>query len=55
VKEVETPDAPAVLDRVAVDSGGDQLRLGDHSVLPSRQSGERNIGCDHSVGIISTK
>jgi hypothetical protein len=55
VKEVKTPDAAAVLDRVTVKAGGDQLRLADHTMLPSRQSGDRDLGCGHSVGTISTQ
>ena len=55
VKEMQTPDTAAVLDGVAVQAGGEQLRLTDHPMLPSRQAGDPNIGCDHSVGIIATK
>jgi hypothetical protein len=49
VKEVETPGAAAVGDRVAVQPGGDQLRLGHHPVLLSRQSGDQNVGCAEFV------
>jgi hypothetical protein len=55
VKEVETPDLAAIRDGVAVQAGGEQLRLTDHPMLPSRQSGDPDIGCGHSVGIIATK
>jgi hypothetical protein len=55
VKEVKAPDAAAVLDRVTVKAGGDQLRLADHTMLLSRQSGDRDLGCGHSVGTISTQ
>jgi hypothetical protein len=55
VKERQTPDAAAVLDRVTVKAGGDQLRLTDHTMLPSRQSSDCDLGCGHSVGTISTQ
>jgi hypothetical protein len=29
--------------------------LADHTMLPSRQSGDRDLGCGHSVGTISTQ
>jgi hypothetical protein len=45
VKEVQQPDAQAVLDGVAVKTGGEQLRDRDHPVLRSRHSGEHNVGC----------
>jgi hypothetical protein len=45
VKEVETTDAEAIRDSVAAESGGEQLREGDHAMLPSRQSGDQNVGC----------
>jgi hypothetical protein len=55
VKEVETPDAAAILDRVAVKPSGDQLPLCHHPMLPSRQAGDQNVGCAPSVGIIATR
>jgi hypothetical protein len=55
VKAVQTPHAAAIGDRVAVQTGREQLPLRDDSVLPSRQPGERDLGCGHSVGTIATK
>jgi hypothetical protein len=55
MKEMQTPHAAAIGDRVAVQAGGDQLPLRHHSVLPSREPGERDLGCGHSVGTIATK
>jgi hypothetical protein len=55
VKEVEAPDTAPILDRVAVETGREQLRLTDHPMLPSRQSGDPTIGCDHSLEIIATR
>jgi hypothetical protein len=49
VKEVETPDAAAVSDRAPVQTGLEQLQLGDHPMSPSRHVGECNVGCGHSV------
>jgi hypothetical protein len=46
VKEVETPDAEAVRDRVAIKTGGEQLQLSHNAVLRSRQTGDQNVGCD---------
>jgi hypothetical protein len=40
MKEVEAPDAQAVLDRVAVETNREQLRHRDHPVLRSRHSGD---------------
>ena len=37
VKEMQTPDAEAVLDGVVVETDGEQLRLSHHAVLRSRQ------------------
>jgi hypothetical protein len=54
VKEVQPPDATAVRDRRAVQTCGEQLRLSDHAMLPSRQSGDQNVGCAEFVGIIAT-
>jgi hypothetical protein len=34
MKEVETPDAAAVGDRAPVQTGLEQLQLGDHPMLP---------------------
>ena len=45
VKEVETSDAQAVLDGVAVETDGEQLRLSHDPVLRSRQSGDQDVGC----------
>ena len=53
VKEVETPDAAAICDSVAVESGGEQLEERDHSVLPSGDLGDQNVGCGRFVGIIA--
>jgi hypothetical protein len=55
VKEVEAPDLAAILDGVAIKTRGDQLPLGHHPMLPSRQPGDRNIGCGHSVETIATE
>jgi hypothetical protein len=54
MKEVEPPDLAAVLDRARPDAQRRELRAGHH-VLPNRQSGDRNVGCGHSVGIVSTR
>jgi hypothetical protein len=45
MKEVETPDTEAVLDGVAVETDGEQLRLSYDPVLWSRQPGDQNVGC----------
>jgi hypothetical protein len=47
VKEVETSDAAAIRDSLAVQFGGEQLRDRDHPMLRSRQPGEPNVGCGH--------
>ena len=36
-----------------VQSGREQLRHRDHSMLPSRQSGDHNVGCGGFMGIIA--
>jgi hypothetical protein len=54
VKEVEAPDVAAIRNGGAVQTCGEQLRLSDHSMLPSRQSGDQNVGCAEFVGIIAT-
>jgi len=46
---VETADAEAVGDGVPVETGGEQLLVIDHAVLPSRQSGDQNVGCGQFV------
>ena len=53
VKEVETPDATAIRDRVAVETRGAQLRHRDHAVLPRCQSGDQNVGCGEFMGTIA--
>jgi hypothetical protein len=47
MKKMQTPNAAPVLDGVAVQAGGEQLRDRDHPVLRSRQSAEPNVGCGH--------
>ena len=54
VKEVETPDAAAIGDSVAVEAGAEQLHDRDHPVLPSGQLGQPNVGCAEFVGTIAT-
>jgi hypothetical protein len=49
VKEMQTPDTAAILDRVAIQTGREQLDLTQHAMLSSRQSGDHNIGCGRSV------
>ena len=49
VKEVETPDTEAVSDGVTGKAAGQQLLLSHHAVLPSRQSGDQNVGCGQFV------
>ena len=44
VKEVETPDAAAGLDRAAP-KPSPELRQRHHAMLPRRQFGQRNVGC----------
>jgi hypothetical protein len=55
MNEMQTPHAAAIGDAVAVQTGRDQLPLRHDSMLPSRQPGERDLGCGHSVGTIATK
>jgi hypothetical protein len=38
-------DAAAVLDRARTETERDELRDGHHPMLPSRQLGQRNVGC----------
>jgi hypothetical protein len=45
VKEVQPPDLQAIPDRVPVEAERDELRPRDHTMLPSRHFGERNVGC----------
>jgi hypothetical protein len=45
VKEEETPGLQAVLDRTRVDTEPYQLSPSDHSMLPTRQAGEKTVGC----------
>jgi hypothetical protein len=53
VKEVETSDAAAIRDSVAVQFGGEQLRDRDHPMLRGCQSGDQNVGCAEFVGTIA--
>jgi hypothetical protein len=45
VKEVETPDLEAILDRVPLEAERLQLAAGHHTVLPSGQFGQFRVGC----------
>ena len=55
MKEVETPDAAAIRDSVAVEARGEQLQNRHHAVLPSCQPGDRNVGCGQFMGTIAMK
>jgi hypothetical protein len=50
---MQTPDAPAVGDRVVIEAPAKQLRERDHPVLPGRRSGDQNVGCGEFMGIIA--
>jgi hypothetical protein len=45
VKEVETPDLEAILDRARAEAESRELRARHDPMLPSRQFGQRNVGC----------
>ena len=45
VKEVETPDATAIRDRVVIESRAEELHERDHPVLTSGDFGDQNVGC----------
>ena len=45
VKEVQTSDANAVLDRARTEPELQQLRVRHHAMLPRRQFGQRDVGC----------
>ena len=45
VKEVETPDLEAILDRARTEAKFDELRERHHAVLPRRQFGQFRVGC----------
>jgi hypothetical protein len=49
MKEMQTPDAAAVRDRVAVEPRGEQLPNRDHPVLSSCLVGDQNVGCGQFV------
>lgn len=44
MKEMETPDSEAILDRVRIQANRNQLGASDHSMLPSRQPSKKDIG-----------
>jgi hypothetical protein len=45
VKEVETPDLEAILDRVPPEAERLELAAGHDTVLPSGQFGQFRVGC----------
>jgi hypothetical protein len=45
MKQVQTPDTPAIVDRVAVKPGSEQLRDRHHAMLRSGHPREQNVGC----------
>jgi hypothetical protein len=55
MKEVETPDAAAIGDRVMVEPGREELEGRDHSMLPGGHPGDQNVGCGVFMGIIAIK
>ena len=45
VKEVETPDLEAILDRLPTETERAELAPRHHTMLPRGQFGQRNLGC----------